>query len=376
VTLFLSREDFAALLSDHPALVHGLYVSAVRRDGETAQALESSAFTTIDYQLDEIAPDETVAKEPFVAEETRLYGDVYVEPTPPAIAQEPEAQVTAPAPEPTKAAQVTAPAPEPTKAAQVTAPFPPVLRAPPPVEEHPASLVATSVSVPPALPSVPATAQPSAVATPDLGPPPPVLSSASPVIGEPQRPGTLPRFSSMSALVASKPPKASGPGPSASRVNRFGELPPVAVLGMFAGVAVLGFALAAPFSNHLNTAAASGGSAQDDVAPSDVPAAASAARDPNASPAPEKPAVAAPTPTPPPAPAPAKSAEPAPRHRATTAHAKATTSPAPIATEEASVAPAPSASAANTVAPSTTLPPGPKTATAAAPVADEFGGRE
>jgi CRP-like cAMP-binding protein len=365
VTLFLSREDFAALLLDHPALVHGLYVSAVRRDGETAQALESSAFTTNDYQLDDLAP-EPVANEPPVAEETRLYGEVYADPapapTPAAVALEPETHVTArlPASLSETLPAVPSPAPEPVKAASVTAPFPPVIRAPAPVDENPAKVVAASVSVPPALPPMPATARPSTIATPDLGPPPPVVPSASAAIGEPQKPGTLPRFSSMSALVASKPPKPSGA--SSSRGNRFGELPPVAVLGMFVGVAVLGFALAAPFSNHLNTAAASGGGGQNAAPTSEVPA----AGDPSVAPLPDSPPAASAPAAPLPAP-PAQTVVP-PAHTLSTdaTHTHPTTPPAP----------APSSSSVATTGARPARRIGPKTAAAAPPVPDEFGGRE
>jgi hypothetical protein len=123
----------------------------------------------------------------------------------------------------------------------------------------------------------------------------------------------LSRFSTMAPLMAaSKPPVR--PAPSRSRVSWV--LPPAAVLAAFAAVAVIGFALAAPFSNRLNTAAASGGEA----APADVPAA-----EPASEPAPGvativvSPPVAvsaqAPPLTPQPASAPAKVTTPAARPR-------------------------------------------------------------
>jgi cytoskeletal protein RodZ len=172
----------------------------------------------------------------------------------------------------------------------------------------------------------------------------------------------------MSALVASKPPKASGP--SSSRAKRW-ELPPVAVLGMFAAVAVLGFALAAPFSNHLNTAAASGGGGQNGVEPGEAPS----ADDSATAPAPESPTVAAVPVAPLPTPVPAKTAVPTPGARANDAHAHATPPSTAIVAAREDVAPTPSSSVATTAA----IParrPGRKTATAAGPVADEFGGRE
>jgi CRP-like cAMP-binding protein len=52
VTLFLPREDFLTLVMDHPAILHGLYMTAVRRDDETMQALDSApAAVADDYVL-------------------------------------------------------------------------------------------------------------------------------------------------------------------------------------------------------------------------------------------------------------------------------------------------------------------------------------
>jgi cAMP-dependent protein kinase regulator len=52
VTLFLPREEFLSLVQDHPAVLHGLYVTAVRRDDETALALDSApAAVADDYVL-------------------------------------------------------------------------------------------------------------------------------------------------------------------------------------------------------------------------------------------------------------------------------------------------------------------------------------
>jgi cAMP-dependent protein kinase regulator len=52
VTLFLPREEFMALVQDHPAILHGLYMSAVRRDDETIRALDSApAAVADDYVL-------------------------------------------------------------------------------------------------------------------------------------------------------------------------------------------------------------------------------------------------------------------------------------------------------------------------------------
>jgi cAMP-dependent protein kinase regulator len=51
VTLFLPREEFVALIEDHPAILHGLYMTAVHRDDETKRALDSSPATVPDEYL-------------------------------------------------------------------------------------------------------------------------------------------------------------------------------------------------------------------------------------------------------------------------------------------------------------------------------------
>jgi CRP-like cAMP-binding protein len=52
VTLFLPREEFLSLVLDHPAILHGLYLTAVRRDDETTLALDSvPAAMADDYVL-------------------------------------------------------------------------------------------------------------------------------------------------------------------------------------------------------------------------------------------------------------------------------------------------------------------------------------
>jgi len=52
VTLFLPRDEFLSLVQDHPAILHGLYMSAVRRDDETTLALDSApAAMADDYVL-------------------------------------------------------------------------------------------------------------------------------------------------------------------------------------------------------------------------------------------------------------------------------------------------------------------------------------
>jgi CRP-like cAMP-binding protein len=52
VTLFLPREEFISLIQDHPGVLHGLYMTAVRRDDETTIALDNApAAIADDYVL-------------------------------------------------------------------------------------------------------------------------------------------------------------------------------------------------------------------------------------------------------------------------------------------------------------------------------------
>jgi cAMP-dependent protein kinase regulator len=52
VTLFLPRDEFLALITDYASILHGLYITAVRRDDETMLALDSQpAAVADDYVL-------------------------------------------------------------------------------------------------------------------------------------------------------------------------------------------------------------------------------------------------------------------------------------------------------------------------------------
>jgi cAMP-dependent protein kinase regulator len=52
VTLFLPREEFLSLIQEHPLILHGLYMIAIRRDDETTRALDSApASVADDYVL-------------------------------------------------------------------------------------------------------------------------------------------------------------------------------------------------------------------------------------------------------------------------------------------------------------------------------------
>ncbi|MDP9036463.1 MAG: cyclic nucleotide-binding domain-containing protein [Myxococcota bacterium] len=48
VTLFLPRNQFVALVEDHPAILHGLYMTAVRRDDDAMRALDSAPAAPAD----------------------------------------------------------------------------------------------------------------------------------------------------------------------------------------------------------------------------------------------------------------------------------------------------------------------------------------
>ncbi|HEY4016741.1 MAG TPA: cyclic nucleotide-binding domain-containing protein [Polyangiaceae bacterium] len=48
VTLFLPRDQFLSLIQDHPAILHGLYMTALRRDDETSRALDSAPTDVAD----------------------------------------------------------------------------------------------------------------------------------------------------------------------------------------------------------------------------------------------------------------------------------------------------------------------------------------
>ncbi len=59
-TLFLPREEFFALVQDHPAILHGLYAIAVRRHSETALAMEAGSAAVADESLLDEVHDEPV----------------------------------------------------------------------------------------------------------------------------------------------------------------------------------------------------------------------------------------------------------------------------------------------------------------------------
>jgi cAMP-dependent protein kinase regulator len=60
-TLFLEREEFFALVQDHPAILHGLYGIAVRRHAETSLALEAGSSAVGEESLLGDVPGEFAA---------------------------------------------------------------------------------------------------------------------------------------------------------------------------------------------------------------------------------------------------------------------------------------------------------------------------
>ncbi|MGO8997228.1 MAG: cyclic nucleotide-binding domain-containing protein [Polyangiaceae bacterium] len=133
VTLFLPRDEFFALALDYPSILHGLYSAAVRRLGETGEALASGAAAVIDaeVQLEEAprprAPEERPCPEPYADEHLS-------EPTFPLVNAARVRVASSPPPAP-------APSPPP---AEVTSSIAPV----------------TTASLPPPLPSPPPSAAP------------------------------------------------------------------------------------------------------------------------------------------------------------------------------------------------------------------------
>jgi CRP-like cAMP-binding protein len=64
-TLFLPRDEYFALALDYPAILHGLYSAAIRRVGETGEALQAGAtgVTDAELQFDELPPAFALAPE-------------------------------------------------------------------------------------------------------------------------------------------------------------------------------------------------------------------------------------------------------------------------------------------------------------------------
>jgi cAMP-dependent protein kinase regulator len=192
-TLWLPREEFLALVQDHPAILHGLYAIAVRRHNETRQALEAVSAAVADEMLDDAVPAPAAAS--------------------PAIT------VPAPAPAPAAAASP----PPPSASLVPTIPGPPVKPAslPPPAlpgrassASYPGGRRRRSSLPPPMMPQ----------RTADASPPPPPASPTIDIIA-PTRAGTTTVTSpaatppssskrpSVGPTIATIPPPSAASGP-------------------------------------------------------------------------------------------------------------------------------------------------------------------
>jgi CRP-like cAMP-binding protein len=289
-TLFLSRENFLALVEDHPALVHGLYLTALRRDGETSQALAASSSAAGEYVLEdrELAPTlppkppshpEVLAASEHVWSPPRTFGDAGKmldepfadsEKAPAEAAVSPIAPSTAtttPAEE-TRDAKVfalklsddrkIADAEPETDSAETPAnaplnldhaPAKPEASRPSEFPGAPSGTVdhvrrssggpPSKRSVPPKLPSVPAAA---------------VVSPTIPPLATP---------SSIAPSTTSMPPVTQ------RRSRR--ELPPVAIAAMFALAGVVAGSVVTQFGKHTESAAANGGGVgPEGIAPAEI----------------------------------------------------------------------------------------------------------
>ena len=109
--LFLSRDEYSALVQDRPAILHGLYATAVRRHAETRLALESGSSTVDDDCI--IDDDATLTRA--VSEREPTHPRILAAATPSRAPSRPRAP---PAPAPTYAAsQVPAEPPAPAREA-------------------------------------------------------------------------------------------------------------------------------------------------------------------------------------------------------------------------------------------------------------------
>jgi CRP-like cAMP-binding protein len=302
-TLFLSRENFSALVEDHPALVHGLYVSALRRDGETSQAL--AAAVTSDYVLDEgdyelndsdhtvdeVLEETVAALPPGLPSDLSLLVTDYVremaEPAhdaPEMVAETVGLAVMVPGPaeaslgnggrvarsgppivplSPFAASPSASPSPNPT----ANEPRPAAMGAPSPTSTAPASAPSSdSWQAPP----VPAgdTSRDSG----NLPPKPPKPSGPPALPFVPAAATVTPKGTSVAPASSIAPTITSVlPAPRA-RARR--ELPPVAIAAMFALVGVIAGSVVAQFGKHGDSAASgSGGVAPEVVAPAEIPTA-------------------------------------------------------------------------------------------------------
>jgi cAMP-dependent protein kinase regulator len=384
--LFLSRERFSELVDDHPDLVHGLYLTAVRRDRETSQALLAAASASNDYELDEML-EATEAAPPLPAAVSPELVDLVAEYT--GIAEErvervAERSADAPASGVPAAGKGTMLAPSSGPPALPSSPLP--------VVEAPKVEAAPDAAAPTAPATNDTTAEAPVLAAkeilPPAGPPPsksPRPSSASSAVaGLPARPSSFPSNAFARAVAATAKGVSVAPTSSltptiasvrpAPRVRAQRELSPIAIAGLFAVAAVIAGSIATQFGRHPDRAAAIGAVSQENTTSAQAPtvtAAETAVPADSAAVPPQVPSTAASTPSvAPAAAAPAKGPTVATKPRSLAA----TTPPVSIPVRAAVSGAGPSKAAAATESKLATAP------TAAAPVRpgaqahDEFGG--
>jgi CRP-like cAMP-binding protein len=287
-TLFLSRESFLALVEDHPALVHGLYLTALRRDGETSQALAASSSAAGDYVLEEselapALPPKAASHLPVPAANEhvwsppRTFGDAGKMLDEPFADSEkvpaegsgspiPLSTPTAPA-EATDAKVFPLESSDDRKiaAAEVPAVSSDTPANVPSIVDHPPAKRETSL--PSAFPSA-ASDTPDHVTRSSGGPPsrrsvPPKLPSV------PAAALASPAVAAIAAPSSIAPSTTSVPPVARRRPRR--ELPPVAIAAMFAVAGVVAGSVVTQFGKHTQSAAANGGGVgPEGIAPAEI----------------------------------------------------------------------------------------------------------
>jgi CRP-like cAMP-binding protein len=283
-TLFLPRDEFFALVQDHPAILHGLYGIAVRRYAETSLALQAGSASMDDDPLLGDVPGELTA----------LVEDVPAAPVAAPVATPPRimplargtlslSRTSSSSPPPRQSAF---PPPLPPPPAGSTMPMPPPGTTMPPLGQR------NTLPLPP-VPTPPASL---GTTTARITTPPPIPLSA---VAKDRTPVSS-RYPSLGPLTAGVGPGRSPADPSTQRIGR------VALLAVAAG-AVIAFAAMRGLGEHASAPAPTAAAA----APPPVTAAPlpppSPAPPPQASavaeappPAATKPKVHAPLPAPPP----------------------------------------------------------------------------
>jgi cAMP-dependent protein kinase regulator len=287
-TLFLSRESFLALVEDHPALVHGLYLTALRRDGETSQALAASSSAAGEYVLEdrELAPGlppkapshpEVLAASEHIWSPPRTFGDAGrmldepfadSEKVPAETSGSPTAPST-PTTTPVEATDGKVYSLELSADRKIAAAE---------LETVASEIPANASSGVDHAPAKPETSRPSEFPGAASGMPDPVTrSSGSP----PSKRSVPPKLPSVpaAALVSPAVPSLAAPSsiapstasvPPVARRRSRRELPPVAIAAMFALAGVVAGSVVTQFGKHTESAAANGGGGPEGIAPAEI----------------------------------------------------------------------------------------------------------